>query len=44
MSLLIRDFSVVYRDGDHSIQAVEEATLAVKRGECLALVGESGSG
>ncbi len=44
MSLLIKDFSVVYRDGDHSIQAVEEATLAVKGGACLALVGESGSG
>ena len=44
MSLLIKDFSVVYRDGDHSIQAVEEATLAVKEGACLALVGESGSG
>ncbi|EFK07751.1 ABC transporter, ATP-binding protein [delta proteobacterium NaphS2] len=44
MSLMIQDFSVVYRDGDHSIQAVEEATLAVKEGECLALVGESGSG
>ncbi len=44
MSLTIRDFSVVYRDGDHSIQALEEATLAVKPGECLALVGESGSG
>ena len=44
MSLMIKDFSVIYRDGDHSIQAVEEATLAVKRGQCLALVGESGSG
>jgi len=44
MSLIIQDFSVVYRDGDHSIQAVEEATLAVKKGACLALVGESGSG
>ena len=44
MSLKIKDFSVIYRDGDHSIQAVEEVTLAVKRGQCLALVGESGSG
>ncbi|MCF8128287.1 MAG: ABC transporter ATP-binding protein [Deltaproteobacteria bacterium] len=44
MSLIIKDFSVVYRDGDHGIQAVEEVTLAVKKGECLALVGESGSG
>jgi len=44
MSLMIKDFSIIYRDGDHSIQAVEEATLVVKRGQCLALVGESGSG
>ena len=44
MSLTIRDFSVIYRDGDHSIQAVEGVTLAVKEGRCLALVGESGSG
>ena len=44
MSLLIEDFSVIYRDGDRSIQAAEEATLAVKKGACLALVGESGSG
>jgi len=44
MRLLIKDFSVVYRDGDHSIQAVEDATLEIKGGECLALVGESGSG
>jgi oligopeptide/dipeptide ABC transporter ATP-binding protein len=44
MTLRIKDFSVVYRDGDHSIQAVEETTLTIKGGECLALVGESGSG
>jgi len=44
MTLMIQDFSVVYRDGDHSIQAVEEATLEIKGGACLALVGESGSG
>ena len=44
MSLMIKDFSVVYRDGDHSIQAVEEVCLEIKAGQCLALVGESGSG
>ena len=44
MTLMIQNFSVVYRDGDHSIQAVEEATLEIKGGACLALVGESGSG
>lgn len=44
MTLMIKDFSVIYRDGDHNIQAVEETTLTIKGGECLALVGESGSG
>ena len=44
MSLMIKDFSVIYRDGDHSIQAVEEVNLEVKEGRCVALVGESGSG
>lgn len=44
MSLIIEDFSVVYRDGKHSIQAVEEASITLRKGECLALVGESGSG
>ena len=44
MTLMIKDFSVVYRDRDHSIQAVEETTFTIKGGQCLALVGESGSG
>lgn len=44
MTLQIIDISVLYRDGDHSIQALEDIYLEIKPGKCLALVGESGSG
>jgi peptide/nickel transport system ATP-binding protein len=44
MSLDIRKLSVIYRDGDHGIQALEDVSLEIKAGECFALVGESGSG
>jgi peptide/nickel transport system ATP-binding protein len=44
MSLDIRKLSVVYRDGNHSIQALEDVNLEIKAGQCVALVGESGSG
>jgi peptide/nickel transport system ATP-binding protein len=44
MSLDIRSLSVIYRDGDHGIQALEDVTLEIRAGECFALVGESGSG
>jgi peptide/nickel transport system ATP-binding protein len=44
MSLDIRRLSVIYRDGDHGIQALEDVTVEIRAGECFALVGESGSG
>lgn len=44
MSLEVKNISVIYRDGDHSIQALEDVNLKLEPGRCLALVGESGSG
>ncbi len=44
MSLGIEKLSVLYQDGDHAIQALEEVSLRLAGGRCLALVGESGSG
>ncbi|MBW1713131.1 MAG: ABC transporter ATP-binding protein [Deltaproteobacteria bacterium] len=44
MSLKIENLSVVYRDGDHAIQALEKVHLSLTPGRIVALVGESGSG
>jgi peptide/nickel transport system ATP-binding protein len=44
MSLETKNLSVVYRDGSHSIQALEEVSISLVPGKCIALVGESGSG
>jgi peptide/nickel transport system ATP-binding protein len=44
MSLVIEKLSVVYRDGGHALQALEEVSLSLVPGKCSALVGESGSG
>ena len=44
MSLTIDNLSVLYRDGDHAIQALDRIRLHLPSGQCLALIGESGSG
>jgi peptide/nickel transport system ATP-binding protein len=44
MSLDINRLSVIYQDGTHRIQALEDVSLTLAPGRCLALVGESGSG
>ncbi|MBW1911165.1 MAG: ATP-binding cassette domain-containing protein, partial [Deltaproteobacteria bacterium] len=44
MSLEIKNLSVIYRDGSHSIQALEEVSVSLVPGKSVALVGESGSG
>ncbi|MCD4716684.1 MAG: ATP-binding cassette domain-containing protein, partial [Desulfobacterales bacterium] len=44
MSLETKNLNVVYRDGSHSIQALEDVSVSLVSGKCIALVGESGSG
>jgi microcin C transport system ATP-binding protein len=42
--LEIEDLSVEFRQGDHSLRAVDRVSFSIKKGETVALVGESGSG
>ncbi|MEV7632941.1 ABC transporter ATP-binding protein [Microbacterium sp. NPDC089318] len=42
--LRVQDLRVAYRIGDREVDAVRGVSLAVRRGEVLAIVGESGSG
>jgi oligopeptide transport system ATP-binding protein len=42
--LSVRDLSVRFDTPQGPLQAVEDITLAVARGECLGVVGESGAG
>ncbi|MEA3438483.1 MAG: ABC transporter ATP-binding protein, partial [Thermodesulfobacteriota bacterium] len=44
MCIDIKQISVIFKNGSHSIQALEEVRLTIAPGKCLALVGESGSG
>ncbi|MCK9362481.1 MAG: ABC transporter ATP-binding protein [Syntrophales bacterium] len=40
----LENLSVIYREGDHALLAIDRATLSLKAGRVTALVGESGSG
>jgi len=42
--LEIKNLHIIYQDGSHRIQALEDISIALTPGKCLALVGESGSG
>ncbi|MBN1103547.1 MAG: ABC transporter ATP-binding protein [Deltaproteobacteria bacterium] len=42
--LTIDQLSVTYRDGNHSLLALDEVSLVLEEGRITALVGESGSG
>ena len=42
--LTVEDLSVAFRSGTRETLAVDRVSVAIERGETLALVGESGSG
>jgi peptide/nickel transport system ATP-binding protein len=42
--LEMENLSVIYKDGDHALVALDRVTLSLKAGTVTALVGESGSG
>ena len=44
MILETKNLSIIYRDGSHSIQALEGVSVSLVPGKCVALIGESGSG
>ncbi len=44
MTLTVEQLTVLYRDGDHSLLALDRVDLCLAPGRITALVGESGSG
>ena len=42
--LQVRGLSKTFQTGGHTVRAVSDVTFDVAAGECLAVVGESGSG
>ncbi|CAO5257483.1 dipeptide ABC transporter ATP-binding protein [Frankia sp. AgKG'84/4] len=43
-ALVVERLDVTFRDGAAGVRAVRDVSLAVRPGECLAVVGESGAG
>lgn len=41
--LTVRDLSVHFRQGKRLVQLVDRVSFSVARGECLGILGESGS-
>ena len=44
LCLSVRDLSIAFRSGGRETLAVDRISFDIKKGECLALVGKSGSG
>ena len=42
--LSVRDLSIIYRTRRGPVQAVRDVSFELRRGETLAIIGESGSG
>ena len=44
LCLSVRDLSIAFRSGGHETLAVDRVSFDIVKGECMALVGKSGSG